>query len=233
MQCCTGCLVLTRGAWRGEHRRLLLLATWCALPSGELRELRRSDVVITRDDTGAEIAWVEVSRGVVSVRRTAVDPSVSTKATESLVGAPKTDAGFRSVSIPDFLVPVVKDHLARHAAPGPVGLLFHASRDQTMHLSETTLNGRPAVLNDDGSAREAGFGWREARRRAGREDLVLHDLRHTGASWAAEEGASIAELMYRLGHSTPSMAIHYQHSRQERDREISRRLSRRNGLRAV
>lgn len=29
------------------------------------------------------------------------------------------------------------------------------------------------------------------------------------------------------------MAIHYQHSRRERDREISRRLSYRNGLRAV
>ena len=106
-----------------------------------MRELRRSDVVITRDETGAETAWVEVSRGVVRVRKAAVDPNASTRATESLVGAPKTDAGFRSVSIPDFLIPAVKDHLARHAAPGPVGLIFHASRDQTVHLSETTLNG--------------------------------------------------------------------------------------------
>ena len=149
------------------------------------------------------------------------------------MGAPKTDAGYRSVSIPDFLIPAVKDHLAKHAAPGSNGLLFHASRDQTQHLSETTLNGRAAVVNAEGDVLKAGFGWREARRCAGREDLDLHDLRHTGATWAAEEGASIAELMYRLGHSTPSMAIHYQHSRQERDLEISRRLSRRNGLRAV
>ena len=212
---------------------LLLLATWCALRSGELRELRRSDVIFAHDETGIETAWVEVSRAVVRVRKAPVALTTSPKATESLVGAPKTDAGVRSVSLPDFLIPAVKDHLARYAAPGPGGLLFHASRDQTAHLSETTLNGRAAVLNDDGSVRKAGFGWREARRRAGREDLDLHDLRHTGATWAAEEGASIAELMYRLGHSTPSMAIHYQHSRQERDLEISRRLSRRNGLRAV
>ena len=216
-----------------QLRLLLLLATWCALRSGELRELRRSDVVITHDETGNETAWVEVSRSVVRVRKATADPLMATESTESLVGAPKTDAGFRSVSIPDFLIPAVRDHLAQYAAPGPVGLLFHASRDQTVHLSETTLNGRAAVINDDGSVRKEGFGWREARRRAGREDLDLHDLRHTGATWAAEEGASIAELMYRLGHSTPSMAIHYQHSRQERDREISRRLSRRNGLRAV
>jgi integrase len=212
------------------HRLLLLLATWCALRSGELRELRRSDVVITRDETAAEIAWVEVSRAVVRARTT--DPD-ATRLIEDIVGPPKTDAGVRSVSIPDFVIPTIKNHLDRHAAPGPVGLLFHASQDETKHLSETTMNGRAAILNDDGSVRKAGFGWREARRRAGREDLDLHDLRHTGATWAAEEGASIAELMYRLGHSTPSMAIHYQHSRQERDREISRRLSRRNGLRAV
>lgn len=214
-------------------RLLLLLATWCALRSGELRELRRSDVVITHDDDGGEIAWVEVSRAVVRVRRTADGTSTATQSTESLVASPKTDAGFRSVSIPDFLIPTVRDHLRRHTAPGAAGLLFHSSRDHTMHLSETTMNGRAAVLADNGSALKAGFGWREARRLAGREDLDLHDLRHTGATWAAEEGASIAELMYRLGHSTPSMAIHYQHSRQERDREISRRLSRRNGLRAV
>ncbi len=211
-------------------RLLLLLATWCALRSGELRELRRSDVVITRDETGDEIAWVEVSRGVVTVSREDTDSGGST---EAQIGAPKTDAGVRSVSIPEFLIPTVKDHLTRHAAPGRNGLLFHASRDQSRHLSETTLNGRAAVLDAHGGVRKAGFGWREARRRAGREDLDLHDLRHTGATWAAEEGASIAELMYRLGHSTPSMAIHYQHSRQERDREISKRLSRRNGLRAV
>ena len=173
------------------------------------------------------------SRVATTRRATSRSHITPTKSTESLVGAPKTEAGFRSVSIPDFLIPAVKVHLTKYAAPGPNGLLCHASRDQTQHLSETTLNGRSAVVSAEGVVLKAGFGWREARRCAGREDLDLHDLRHTGATWAAEEGASIAELMYRLGHSTSSMAIHYQHSRQERDLEISRRLSRRNGLRAV
>jgi hypothetical protein len=35
----------------------------------------------------------------------------------------------------------------------------------------------------------------------------------------------MAELMYRLGHSTPAMAMRYQHSRLERDRDLGRRLS--------
>jgi hypothetical protein len=42
---------------------------------------------------------------------------------------------------------------------------------------------------------------------------------------AAQTGATLAELMNRLGHSTPGMAIRYQHVAQDRDTEIARRLS--------
>jgi integrase len=122
-------------------------------------------------------------------------------------------------------LPTVREHLLQHASPGKNGLLFSSQRDPEAHLPEATLNGRPAVLDDNGNVLTAGFGWREARRRAAREDLALHDLRHTGASMAGEEGASMAELMYRLGHSTPSMALRYQHSRLDRDRTLGRRLS--------
>ena len=43
--------------------------------------------------------------------------------------------------------------------------------------------------------------WYKARAAAGRPDLRLHDLRHSGAVLAAATGASLAELMARLGHS--------------------------------
>ena len=61
---------------------------------------------------------------------------------------------------------------------------------------------------------------------AGRPDLRLHDLRHTGAVLAAMTGATIKELMARLGHTTPDMALRYQHVAQGRDREIAAALSR-------
>lgn len=64
-----------------------------------------------------------------------------------------------------------------------------------------------------------------ARQAAGRPDLRWHDLRHTGAVLAAQTGATLAELMSRLGHSTAGAAIRYQHASEERDLEIARRLS--------
>jgi integrase len=68
-------------------------------------------------------------------------------------------------------------------------------------------------------------GGLKARAAAGRPDLRWHDLRHSGAVLAAATGASIAELMARLGHSTPTAAMRYQHAAQGRDREIAALLS--------
>lgn len=42
---------------------------------------------------------------------------------------------------------------------------------------------------------------------------------------AASTGATLAELMARLGHSTPGAALRYQHAAQDRDRVISAALS--------
>ena len=67
--------------------------------------------------------------------------------------------------------------------------------------------------------------WYKAREKAGRKDLRWHDLRHSGAVLAAATGASLAELMARLGHSTPQAAMRYQHAAKGRDREIAALLS--------
>ncbi len=67
--------------------------------------------------------------------------------------------------------------------------------------------------------------WYPAREKAGRPDLRWHDLRHTGAVLAAQTGATLAELMGRLGHTTPGAAMRSQHAAADRDAEIARRLS--------
>jgi integrase len=67
--------------------------------------------------------------------------------------------------------------------------------------------------------------WYAAREAAGRPDLRVHDLRHTGAVLAAQTGATLAELMARIGHSTPQAALRYQHAARGRDAKIAAALS--------
>jgi integrase len=65
----------------------------------------------------------------------------------------------------------------------------------------------------------------KARVAAGRPDLRVHDLRHAGAVLAAKSGATLAELMARIGHSTPQSALRYQHAARGRDAVIAARMS--------
>ena len=121
---------------------------------------------------------------------------------------PKTSAGVRDVTIPPHLMPMVADHLERHVEKRQDALLF------------SNRHGR--------NLRPSGFqpAWHAARDAAGREDLKFHHLRHTGAVLAAQSGATLADLMGRLGHTTPAMAMIYQHTAADRDRLIADRLSR-------
>lgn len=189
-----------------KHRLLILLATWCALRFGELAELRRSDIDLKN-------GRLKIRRGVVRVNG------------QTLVGTPKTDAGSRDVAIPPHLIDTIKAHLAEHAEPGRNGLVFPAANGG--HLAPTTLYGEHPrkVRTADGIEWRGGSNFYRARALAGRPDLRVHDLRHTGAVLAAQTGATLAELMSRLGHSTPDAAMRYQHASVDRDALIARRLS--------
>src|SRR5262249_37223824 len=59
----------------------------------------------------------------------------------------------------------------------------------------------------------------------GKPDMRVHDLRHIGATLAAQAGATTKELMSRIGHTTPAMAMRYQIAAQERDATIAEKLS--------
>jgi integrase len=146
---------------------------------------------------------VDTKAGVLKIRRAVV--WVDGK---PIVGKPKSDAGSRDVAIPPHLLPAVREHLLAVGA-GKDGLLFPAATDPSGHM-------RPATLYKV---------FYPAREAAGRPDLRFHDLRHTGAVLAAATGATLAELMARLGHSTPGAALRYQHAAKGRDAEIAALLS--------
>ena len=153
----------------------------------------------------------ELRRGDIDLRtnRVKIRRAVVRVDGEFIVGQPKSDAGSRDVAIPPHLVPLVKDHLSNHTASGRDALLFPAATDDNRHMAPATLYKV----------------YYPARKAAGREDLRWHDLRHTGAVLAAQTGATLAELMGRLGHTTPGAAMRYQHAAADRDAEIARRLS--------
>ena len=67
--------------------------------------------------------------------------------------------------------------------------------------------------------------FERARSKIGREDLRFHDLRHTGQTLAAAAGASLADLMRRLGYSSMAAAKRYLHATDSRDRQIAEALS--------
>ena len=177
----------------------VLLAAWCALRFGETVELRRGDV-----DLGAEV--IRVRRAAVRVKQDIADEQSPRYAYQ--VGTPKSDASIRDVTIPPHLVPVIEEHLTKHVGAARGALLFPAVGGRG-HLQPATL------------ARH----WYKARASINRDDLRWHDLRHSGAVLAAATGASLAELMARLGHSTPQAAMRYQHAAAGRDREIAGLLS--------
>jgi integrase len=51
--------------------------------------------------------------------------------------------------------------------------------------------------------------------------LHFHDLRHTGNTLAAKTGASLRDLMARMGHDSQAAAMIYQHATSAADRAIA------------
>jgi integrase len=64
-----------------------------------------------------------------------------------------------------------------------------------------------------------------ARRKAGMPGFRFHDLRHTGQTLAAATGATVKDLMRRLGHASPVASYRYLHAVDGRDAEIATALS--------
>lgn len=146
---------------------------------------------------------VNVAEGVVSVRRGAVRVGGGWE-----IGLPKSEAGVRDVSIPPHVLPVISAHLeSKHVAKGPEALLFPPITGERLQPSTFYRH------------------YYRARAKAKRADLRFHDLRHSGATMAAQAGATLAELMVRIGHSTPAAAMRYQHAAQGRDAAIAAAMS--------
>ncbi|WP_405152199.1 site-specific integrase [Sphaerisporangium sp. NBC_01403] len=120
---------------------------------------------------------------------------------------PKSAAGKRTVVIPGLITHDLEAHLKDFAQDGDEGLIFAGP--------------------DDGPIWNSNFNrrfWGKALADAGLPKIHFHDLRHTGNTLAANAGASIRELMDRMGHSSTRAAMVYQHGSNERLRQVAEQL---------
>ena len=140
--------------------------------------------------------WIRVRQGVTRISG------------QVLVGPPKTPASVRDVAVPPHLLPSIKTWI-EHLPEGEAERYLFPGREPTAPMSEKALR----------------HAFAKAKELIDRPDMTFHDLRHTAATLAAQNGATTAELMRRLGHTSASMAMRYQHSSAQRDRQIAEALS--------
>ena len=144
----------------------------------------------------------EPGKAVVQVRR-----QVNSKMHHQYTDL-KTKAGKRDVTIPSTLIPLVKEQLHKYVDDAPDAVLFPSP----------TVPDRPI---GDNRLRE--HFW-VARAKAKMPWFVFHDLRHTGLTIFAQQGATLAELLERGGHSDVEVALRYQHATIERDQTLTAKM---------
>ena len=123
----------------------------------------------------------------------------------------KSEAGKRSISVPKIMRDRLEEHLRENVA-----------LEAKAPLVPTNIRGSVPLSNT-----RWGYVWMDTR------DAVpglpprfrFHDLRHAGLTIFAQEGATLAELMRRGGHSDIRVVLRYQHATLVRDRELADRMS--------
>lgn len=110
----------------------------------------------------------------------------------------------RTVPIPDPLVPILSEHIGRYPPEADeLGELIFRPRVLDY------LWGRGAALSRHHWPRGV---FRPAVKAAlGRDDVHVHDLRHTYASWLVQSGVTLYEVQRLLGHRDASSTARYAH----------------------
>lgn len=146
---------------------------------------------------------IDAADGYVHVRVAAVELSDGSR----IVGPPKTAAGRRTVAIPSALLPDMRRHLAQFTAAAPESLVFAGPKGAGLRRSNFQK------------------WWRIALDEVGLEGVHFHDLRHTGSTLTAQAGATMSDLMARMGHSSTRAAQIYLHTTTQRDRVVADALN--------
>ncbi len=104
------------------------------------------------------------------------------------------------------MLPDLRKHLESFVGPGDDALLFAGPKGAPLRRSNFQKH------------------WRAGLVAAGLAGVHFHDLRHTGNTLTAHAGATLSDLMARMGHSSTRAARIYLHTTSERDLAVAEAL---------
>lgn len=153
------------------------------------------------ESAGLQRNDIDLNARIIHVRKAVVRTKSGSR-----LGPPKSRAGLRKVTIPPNIVSAIENHLSEFVDKESSALVFPGANGR--FLAPSTLY-------------KVFYPAREA---IGYPEMHWHDLRHTGATMAAQVGATLREIQDRLGHSTVAAAMRYQHSTDTRQAELAEKL---------
>jgi integrase len=175
---------------RGRGGKIGIDRLYCAWVVAATTGLRRGELL------GLRWRDVDLDRGVLSVRQTVGLVKRDGKRTIGY-GVPKTDQSRRAVALDTGTVAELTAHRTRQ----------DAERNLAGNPGTTPISSSPAR---DGQPFNPEHFWREFVTRCDRYGvprIALHDLRHTHATLALQEGIHPRIVQERLGHSTISITL--------------------------
>jgi len=131
--------------------------------------------------------------------------------TTGALADPKSEKGVRSMAVPPLMVERLREHLDANVGSGKTAPVVPRRSRGAEHLSSTTFHSIWADVRVEVAGLPAGYRF--------------HDLRHTGLTRFAQEGATLAELMRRGGHSDVNVVLRYQKATMARDIDLAARMS--------
>lgn len=130
---------------------------------------------------------------------------IATRAEANALTPPKWES-VRTLAVPAFMLPVIREHLDAFVRPGADAPIFAGHG----------VGGRASQSQMDRV-------WRAAREQV-KSGFKFHDLRHSGLTHFAQAGATLAELLQRGGHTDVSVALRYQTATAARERVLTDRM---------
>lgn len=171
----------------------VLLAGTLGLRQGEVLGLQRRDIELDANPV------------LLHVRRSAKEISENGHKV-AILGDTKTPSSRRDIEVPAPLVGEIRRHMDAYVDRKPTALLFTGVRSRSIVRGQSMRNAFGKAL--------------ETVNIPALKDMDFHDLRHTGLTHYAEEGATVGQLMRLGGHTSIKTVATYQQSSKDADRRL-------------